>query len=344
MAGKFASLFSKTDTEKKIEQTVQPTIEVIEQTTAPEIIDVQKTITKTAKESMELLNYAKDAAMKVISTPIKTESVKIESNVNEEFEYEDVDVINLTNICQSFKTDNGEFKLFDNFNLDIKDFKGVGQFVSIMGASGCGKSTIMKYIAGLNKPDSGSIKIYGKEQTDKDSIPMVFQQYSSFPFYNVLFNVALPKIINGVDKKTAFELAYEKLKLVGLEDHATKYPNKLSGGQQQRVAIARALNCDSKLLILDEYSSGLDMFTKFELQDLLMKLFNDPIVDRTFLLVTHDVSEAVFLSNRIYVLGTNPCHINEIIDVNLGNYRDRDIRKTKEFEEYHLRVVNAFNK
>lgn len=344
MAGRFTSLFSKS--EKKSEQAVQQTIDVVEQTTSPEVVNVQQTITETAKKSTSFLNGVMDIVKEELSIPKVTNiiSTPVQQDTKGKFEYEAVDVINLTNICQSFKTDNGEFKLFDNFNLDIKDFKDVGQFVSIMGASGCGKSTLLKYIAGLNKPTSGTIKIYNKELTDKDYIPMVFQNYSSFPWMTVLENVALPKIIHGVDKKTANEMAFEKLKMVGLDEHANKYPNKLSGGQQQRVAIARALNCESQLMILDEYSSGLDIFTKYELQDLLIKLFNDNKVDKTFLLVTHDISEAVFLSNRIYVLGANPCKINEIIDVDFGKYRTKDIRKTREFEEYSLRVANAFNR
>lgn len=339
MAGKFASLFSKTDTEKKVEQTIQSTIEIIEQTTAPEIIDVQKTITKTAKESMELLNYAKDAAMKVISTPIKTESVKIDSNINEEFEYESVDVINLTNICQSFKTDNGEFKLFDNFNLDIKDFKGVGQFVSIMGASGCGKSQLLKIISGLNKPTSGSIKIYGKEQTDKDSIPMTFQQYSSFSWMTVLENVALPLKMRGVPKKEREEQARNMLKIVGLEGQENKWAQYpiLSGGQLQRVSLARNLVFSSQILLLDEATGALDIKSKRDMQDTLLDVFYNAKLDPTIISVTHSIEEAVYLSNRIYILTANPCTIHSIIDIDFGEQYSRrtsEVRQTAKFSEY----------
>lgn len=310
-------------------------------------LDIMKNSGSTTENEVVEVNNVEVAAEDIVSEQGTIQEASVnedKTHVDGEFICEETDVINLINLNQTFKSDKGDFTLFKDFNLDIKDFKDVGQFVSIMGQSGCGKSTLLNYIAGLAKPTSGTIKIYGKEQTEKDSIPMVFQSYSSYPWLNVRDNVALPQILKGVNKKEANELAMEKLRMVGLEEHAHKYPNKLSGGQQQRVAIARALNCDSKLLILDEYSSGLDMFTKYDLQDLLMKLFNDEKVDRTFLLVTHDISEAVFLSNRIYVLGANPCKINEVIDVNLGKFRDREIRKTKEFEEYHMKVVNAFNK
>lgn len=335
MAGKFASLFSKSDTEKK----VQSTVEIIEQTTTPEIVDIQKTISKTAKESMELLNYAKDAAMKAISTPIKTENVKIDSNTNGEFEYEDVDVINLTNICQSFKTDNGEFKLFDNFSLDIKDFKGVGQFVSIMGASGCGKSQLLKIISGLNKPTSGSVKIYGKEHTEKDSIPMVFQQYSSFPWMTVLENVALPLKMRGVPKEEREEQALNMLKIVGLDGQENKWAQYpiLSGGQLQRVSLARNLVFSSQILLLDEATGALDIKSKRDMQDTLLDVFYNAKLDPTIISVTHSIEEAVYLSNRVYILTANPCTIHSIIDIDFGEQyprRNSEIRQTAKFSEY----------
>lgn len=111
----------------------------------------------------------------------------------------------------------------------------------------------------------------------------------------------------------------------------------------QRASIGRALACDSKLLMLDEYSSGLDYFTKFELQDLLLKIFNNRDVDRTFLMVTHDISEAVYLSNRIYILEPKPCRIKEIIDIKFSQPRTQAIRETDEFKDYYTKVLNALN-
>lgn len=111
----------------------------------------------------------------------------------------------------------------------------------------------------------------------------------------------------------------------------------------QRASIGRALACDSKLLMLDEYSSGLDYFTKFELQDLLLKIFNNRDVDRTFLMVTHDISEAVYLSNRIYILEPKPCRIKEIIDIKFSQPRTQAIRETDEFKDYYAKVLTALN-
>lgn len=346
MAGKFASFF--TNTEKKVEQTVQPTIETIEQTTTPEVVDIQKTISNTIKESLDVLNYAKNTAIKDMSSTNEAKITNVESNVNRAFEYEDVDVINLTNICQSFKTDNGEFKLFDNFNLDIKDFKGVGQFISIMGGSGCGKSQLLKIISGLNKPTSGSVKIYGKEQTDNDSIPMTFQQYSSFPWMTVLENVALPLKMRGVPKKEREEQAYNMLKIVGLEGQENKWAQYpiLSGGQLQRVSLARNLVFSSQILLLDEATGALDIKSKRDMQDTLLDVYYNAKLDPTIISVTHSIEEAVYLSNRVYILTANPCTIHSIIDIDFGEQFPRrcpEIRQTTKFSEYVKQIETIMN-
>lgn len=257
------------------------------------------------------------------------------------YECEDVDVFNFININKSF----GKFKLFDNLNLTIKDFKDEGQFITFIGQSGCGKTQLLKMISGLSKPDSGKILLYGKEIKESDNIPMVFQQYSSFEWMTVLENIALPMKLAGVDKETREENVRKLIKIVGLEGHEDKYCRYgvLSGGQLQRCSIAKCLACDSKLLMLDEYSSGLDYFTKFELQDLLLKIFNNRDVDRTFLMVTHDISEAVYLSNRIYILEPKPCRVKEVIDIKFSQPRTQAIRETDEFKEYQARVLKALN-
>ena len=186
------------------------------------------------------------------------------TSVDGMYECEAVDVLNFENVCLSFPTDKGEFKLFDNFNLDIKDFKHHGQFISFMGASGSGKSQILKLIAGLNKPNSGKVKLYGKERKDNDSIPMVFQQYSSYPWMTVLENVALPLRLHGIkesdklqgetDEIAVKRIAMNMIKIVGLDGHENKYAQypTLSGGQLQRVSLARNLVYSSKILLLDE--------------------------------------------------------------------------------------------
>lgn len=262
------------------------------------------------------------------------------------FEFEDTDVINLINLNQTFKTDKGEFKLFDNFSLDIKDFKGQGQFISIMGQSGCGKSQLLKIISGLNKPDSGFVKIYGKDQSEKDSIPMVFQQYSAFPWMTVLDNVALPLKLRGIGKEERYEKSMQMLKIVGLEGHEykwAKYPI-LSGGQLQRVSLARNLVYSSQILLLDEATGALDIKSRRAMQDTLLDVYYNAELDPTIISVTHDILEAVYYSNRIYILTANPCKVHSVIDIDFGvQKRDKSIRDTEKFKEYVSQIEKIMN-
>lgn len=274
------------------------------------------------------------------------------ANISGSYECEDVDVLNFENICLSFPTDKGEFKLFDNFNFSIKDFKDRGQFISIMGASGSGKSQILKLIAGLNKPNSGKIKLYGRDRKESDSIPMVFQQYSSYPWMTVLENVSLPLKLHGVkdvlegetEEAAIRRKAMDMIKLVGLEGHENKYAQypTLSGGQLQRVSLARNLVYSSKILLLDEATGALDIFAKREMQDALIGIYKNSEFDSTILNVTHDIQEACYLSNRIYILEPNPCRIYKVIDVRYSTSdRTQAIKETTEFAEYVRQVESA---
>lgn len=255
----------------------------------------------------------------------------------------DVPVFDLSNINLSFPTANGRFTLFDNFNLRIDDIPNEGQFVSILGASGSGKSQILKLLSGLSKPDSGSIKFYGKEIDSNHHIPMVFQQYSAFPWMTVLDNVMLPLKLKKVPEKEAKDRALEMLKLVGLEDQKDKwaqYP-ALSGGQLQRVSIARNLVDKSQVLLLDEATSALDIFSKRDMQKALLDIYYNSELDPTIINVTHDISEAVYLSNRIIILAANPCRIHKMVSVNFGPERRTErLRETQQFAEY-VRVVEG---
>lgn len=279
--------------------------------------------------------------------------IKAENTIMDgSYECEEIDILNFENVCVSFPTDNGEYKLFENFDFAIKDFKDRGQFISIMGASGSGKSQILKLIAGLNKPNSGVIKLYGKERKDSDSIPMVFQQYSSYPWMTVLENVSLPLRLHGITdikedetKESAIRRkAMEMIRIVGLEGHENKYAQypTLSGGQLQRVSLARNLVFSSRMLLLDEATGALDIFAKREMQDALINIYTNSEFDPTILNVTHDIQEACYLSNRIYILEPNPCRIYKVIDVRYNTKnRTQAIKETPEFAEYVRQVETA---
>lgn len=231
-----------------------------------------------------------------------------------------------------------DFVVFDNFNLAVEDYANIGQFIVIMGKSGCGKSTILRYWTGLQKPTSGEVFVGAKPLGEHESIPLVFQQYSSLEWFTVLENVALPLTIKGVGKKQANEQAMEMIKVVGLEGHQHKFAKipQLSGGQLQRVAIARSLVANPNMLLLDEPYGALDGFTRAKMQFFLLDLFQKSelaSLNPTVVLVTHDPREAVLLGNDIYIMDADPGRIIKHIKPDLPDHRDRSIRQDKRFIE-----------
>jgi NitT/TauT family transport system ATP-binding protein len=231
-----------------------------------------------------------------------------------------------------------DFVVFNDFNLSIEDYPNMGQFIVIMGKSGCGKSTLLRYWTGLQKPTSGEVLVGGKPIGKNQSIPMVFQQYSSLEWFSVLKNVALPLILKGVSEREANEKAMEMIKVVGLEGHENKFAKipQLSGGQLQRVAIARSLVANPNMLLLDEPYGALDGFTRAKMQFFLLDLFQKSELansNPTVVLVTHDPREAVLLGNDIYIMDSDPGRIIKHIKPDLPDHRDRSIRKESRFIE-----------
>jgi NitT/TauT family transport system ATP-binding protein len=246
------------------------------------------------------------------------------------------DIINMVNINQVYEDHGSINVVFKDFNLDIKDIKDQGQFITIMGKSGCGKSTLLRYISGLQKPTSGDVYIYGNKRTEKDRIPMVFQQYTSFEWKTVLQNVALPLILKGVPQEEANDKAMEMIKIVGLDGHEkkwAKYPI-LSGGQLQRVAIARNLVVNPQILLMDEPFGALDTVTRKQIQLFLRSIFENAKLDPTVIFVTHSESEAVFLSTDIYILDSGPASIRHHFKIDLPSHREDAVRYSHEFTEY----------
>jgi NitT/TauT family transport system ATP-binding protein len=246
------------------------------------------------------------------------------------------DIINLININQVYSDHIPPNVVFKDFNLDVKDVVGRGQFITLMGKSGCGKSTLLRYISGLQEPTSGDVYIYGKKRTDKDRIPMVFQQYTSFEWKTVLQNVALPLILKGVPKSEADDKAMEMIKVVGLNGHENKWAKYpiLSGGQLQRVAIARNLVVNPQILLMDEPFGALDTITRRQIQLFLRSIFENAKIDPTVVFVTHSESEAVFLSSDIYILDSGPATIRHYFKIDLPEVRDESVRYSNEFTEY----------
>ncbi len=241
------------------------------------------------------------------------------------------DIITLNNISQSY--DGGKTFIIKDLSLLIEDFPDRGQFVVILGPSGCGKSTILRYVAGLQTPTKGEVLVHNKPRSEEDRIGMVFQQYSSFPWMTVLDNVSLGLKYRGISKKERYDKAMEMLKIVGLDGHEKKYAQypTLSGGQLQRVAIARSLLVNDEIILMDEPFGALDTNTRLRMQDFLIGVWEK--VQPTIVLVTHDISEAVYLADDIYIMSNAPAHFTEHIKVNLPFERNRTIKRDPNFVE-----------
>ena len=257
-----------------------------------------------------------------------------------------IDIRNITQIFNAGKDD--EYKLFENFSLSVKDAPDAGQLVSIMGASGCGKSRLVRAICGLDTVQSGDIFIYGKPLKEYGhSIPMVFQTYSNYEWMTVLDNVSLPMRVRGTGKKEAKKKAMELLSVVGLAEHAYKYPNKLSGGQQQRVSIARSLACNSQIMVFDEATGALDIKMKREVQNVILKIFYDAPVDPTILNITHSIEEAAYISSKVVILRPNPCEVYKEIEIKYDGEETRRrgewVFETRQYADYVGEITRAMD-
>lgn len=223
-------------------------------------------------------------------------------------------------------------------DLSISD----GEFVSLLGTSGCGKSTLLRIIAGLETATSGSVSVDGRV-VDRPGADrgMVFQAYTLFPWRTVLRNITFGMEQRGVRRRQAMAAAQEYVELVGLSGFEDVYPSSLSGGMKQRVALARALAADPQVLLLDEPFGALDMQTRESMQDLLRQVWER--THKTVVMVTHDVDEAVLLSDRIVIMVGQPGVVRQTIDVELGEQRDAETRFSPEFLEYRRSAAHALH-
>jgi len=251
-------------------------------------------------------------------------------------------IIHLKGIHQRY--DNDRVVIIKDLEMIIEDKPDQGQFVVVLGMSGCGKSTVLRYIAGLQKPTEGEVLIHGQPKTDDQRVSMVFQQYSSLPWMSVLDNVALALKFKGVEKKERIARAMEMIEMVGLKGHEHKYCQypKLSGGQLQRVAIARSLIANPDIILMDEPFGALDVSTRLQMQNLLLDLWKK--FHSTIIFVTHDISEAVYLGDDIYIMKSAPSRFVEHIKVDLPMDRSIETKRDPRFIELVNEVENRMIK
>ncbi len=229
----------------------------------------------------------------------------------------------------------GETEALQNINIDVKP----GEFISLIGPSGCGKTTLLRLIAGLDQPQDGEIKLDGISVSGTHyERGYVFQQANLFPWETVENNIAAGLKARKIYKEKKAEV-FNFINLAGLNGFEKSYPHQLSGGMAQRVSLARALINEPKVLLLDEPLGALDSFTRFDLQDKLLELWAQR--QTTTILVTHDVDEAVYLSDRIVIMTPRPGKIESVIDVKLNRPRARNSEefialRTEILERLHL--------
>jgi NitT/TauT family transport system ATP-binding protein len=238
-------------------------------------------------------------------------------------------------LSKSFRSHGVEVTALEGIQMEIQD----QEFATILGPSGCGKSTLLRILAGLSKPSSGRATLDGKsiEGPGKDR-GMVFQNYTLFPWLTVMENIQFGLRLSGRERGERETIARGFVHKIGLSGFERAYPRSLSGGMKQRVAIARALANDPNILLLDEPFGALDTQTRSLMQELLLQIWEE--LHKTILFVTHDVEEAVFLSDRIFVMTARPGRIKAVLDVPLPRPRDYQVKSSAEFLRIKSRVSN----
>jgi NitT/TauT family transport system ATP-binding protein/sulfonate transport system ATP-binding protein len=231
----------------------------------------------------------------------------------------DAVILEISAVCRSYIDDKeNTVEALRNIDLTVKN----REFISIIGSSGCGKTTLLRLIAGLDAPESGSLRLDGEEIVGTDpQRGCVFQQGNLFPWLSVEKNIAFGLKARGVYLRQSRAEVARYIELIGLQGFEKAFPHQISGGMAQRVAIARALINEPRLLLLDEPMGALDSFTRADIQDKLLELRKKN--DATMILVTHDADEAIYLSDRIVIMTPRPGKISEILTVKLRHPRHR---------------------
>ena len=238
-------------------------------------------------------------------------------------------VLEVENVIKTFVLDNSKVLVLDNVSFSV----GNDEFVCLVGPSGCGKSTLLRMIAGLEKADSGKILFHGQPITKPiPKIAMVFQLFGLLPWKTALENVEVPLEVLGVEKEDRRHTAEEYLKMVGLEGFERTYPHDLSGGMKQRVGIARALALNPEVLLMDEPFSSLDELTAKTLRDLVLNIWRNPTLPtNTFMMVSHNVEEAVYMADRVIVMSPRPGKVIGEVKIDVQRPRTRHLRDSAYF-------------
>lgn len=250
-------------------------------------------------------------------------------------------VIEVENVTKTFATEKTRILVLDNVNFSV----GKDEFLCLVGPSGCGKSTMLRIMAGLEKPDSGRTLFQGEPITrPSPKIAMVFQLFGLLPWKTSLENVEVPLEVLGVAKQNRVHIAEEYLQMVGLEGFENTYPHDLSGGMKQRVGIARALALKPEVLLMDEPFSSLDELTAKTLRELVLNIWRNPALPtNSFIMVSHNVEEAVFMADRVIIMSPRPGKVIGEIKVNIPRPRSKYMRD-KEYFKYIDEVMDLLEK
>lgn len=243
--------------------------------------------------------------------------------------------LSVRNVVKKFQRDGEEALVaLNGVNLDIE----AGSFISLIGPSGCGKSTLLRLVAGLSEADGGEILLDGEKITGTSyERGLVFQNPTLFPWLNIHDNVAFGLKVRHIYRQNK-DRVKEYIRLVGLEGFGKAYPHQLSGGMCQRASLARTLVGKPKILLLDEPLGALDAFTRMNMQDEILRIWKEE--NMTMIMVTHDVDEAVYLSDKVVVMSSRPAKIEQIINIDMGRPRDRS---NPDFLQYRSKILRILH-
>ena len=235
-------------------------------------------------------------------------------------------LLKVDSLKKKFQDREGEIVALGNISFSVHQ----REFICVIGPSGCGKSTLIRIIAGLEKQTSGSILLDSKPiDSPSSDRGMVFQNYTLFPWLTIKKNIMFGLIMSKTDRQEANTKAMDWLELVGLSEFSDLYPHQLSGGMKQRVAIARALATRPRILLMDEPFGALDAQTRAQMQSYLLQIWGS--IDITIIFITHDLEEAIYLADRIFVLGSSSNQLQEIVEIPVSRPRKPDQFLSTEF-------------